>query len=714
MAQEIPEGFQLQAEAVFRLIERRVTHILEKLHLAAPMFLGDERDVPTTADLHDLEYTVAHWQELVPPSPEIRAILLHLLSQRYSEDDSLSPVIWAALNGDDPALQNAYKSYYGQFPAAPASENPDSIQVDERFFGLEWMYLKRGETLVEQGDSVSRVYLLLEGLLRADSVDADGNISSKRIGPSEMIGDESWLIDKAHAATVLALRDSDLVYMTRAKFESYVEGHPQVLRKLAANAIQRLGQTRATKSVDQHFRSIAILPATAGLDDFVRGLVAEIERFGTVKLLSSTNVAAATGHESDLESSVDAYDFVDWLEQQEASHDYLIYLGDADYPNWTQRCIEQADRILIAARAKESPDVNTVESILDNMPHPELMPPVELALVHANRSEHPSSTVEWLRRRNVSSHHHVALDTPSDFQRLVRHLRGRAVGIVFGGGGMRGLAHAGVIKALHDHGIQVDIAGGTSAGAIIAGLYGLGWDTDAIAAAAAKAMDRSTMFQPTLPLTAIVTGNRLNGTYQELFGDWHIEDMWTPIFTVASNLTQARMTVMDAGSLQKAVRASTSLAGILPPTIDTNYDLLLDGGAFNNTPADVMRERVGSGTVIAVDLGYTRREFPQYNYGDRVNGFEVLWSRINPFMKQIQVPSIMDIMMRSNGLGGMNATAAQVAHADLIVRPPVTQFGLYDTEAAGEIFQAGYTHGQKVVADWVESGGLRDTYDPLR
>lgn len=702
MPDQASTGDQHQAETALKRIEGRLQHIHAKLHIAARMILDEDPAAPASLSTDDLERFAAHWLPLVPDKPAVKALVLHLLMEKYAISLETAPTTMSQLGVDDPEVRDEFQALFDQsLPALDEAPSPTATD-DNRFYGLQWMYLKRGETLVAQGADSERIYILVEGLLRASTPsEADTKPHILLMYPGQLIGSLGFLTGEPHAATITALRDSDVVYITNADFDRYVQQHPEALRKLAVHALDLVRQAVAPPAAKT--RSIAWLPISDGLDEFRRLLEAELSSHGKTRQLRADDALEMIGPHAELEAVTDTYEFVDWMEQQDAAHEFMLYVGDPNYPNWTRRCIEQSDYILLVARADESPESSRVEAILHDIPNPEFTPQVDLVLVHESRATQPTGTSRWLANRQVARHHHVALDHSQDFKRLGRHLRGRTLGIAFGGGGMRGLAHAGVIQALREHDIHCDIAGGTSAGAIIAALYGLELDSEAIKREAARAMDRSSIFQPTLPFTSVVTGHALNQIYAELFGDRNIEDLWIPVFTVAANLTRAEMTVKSTGSLQKAVRASTSLAGILPPAIDDNYDLLLDGGAFNNTPADVVREQIGSGVVLAVDLGYTQREFPKYTYNDAINGFRVLWSRINPFAERIQVPAIMDIMMRSNGLGGMNATAAQVAQADLVFRPPVTQFGLYDIEAADEIFAAGYNHAVEIIRAWNES-----------
>ena len=264
----------------------------------------------------------------------------------------------------------------------------------------------------------------------------------------------------------------------------------------------------------------------------------------------------------------------------------------------------------------------------------------------------------------------------------------------------------GVIRALQELGIPIDVVGGTSAGAISAAQLAMGLDSDTIVHNTRdKLMQREVFVDPTLPLTSMMRAKRLVQAYCDIFGDVRLEDLWTTGFTISANLSQAEMVIFRDGLVRDAVRASTSLAGIHPPALNEQGDMLIDGGVFNNTPADVVRAMVDSGPVIAVDLGFTQRD-SEFHYGEWLNGFRVLAGRLLPFVNKIQAPSIVSIMMRANALYSINATHQQVAHADLLLQPPVAAVGLFEFEVFDQVVGKGYEHGKPRIEEWIERGGL--------
>lgn len=123
--------------------------------------------------------------------------------------------------------------------------------------------------------------------------------------------------------------------------------------------------------------------------------------------------------------------------------------------------------------------------------------------------------------------------TPATWPRLARRLTGRAVGVVLSGGGARGQAHIGAMRALEEAGLQADYIGGTSIGALIGALYAAGYQFEQLAQLAGSVASRKRLLDPTLPIAAFNRTRKLTELYRELFGELRIEDLWRRFFCVS-------------------------------------------------------------------------------------------------------------------------------------------------------------------------------------
>jgi NTE family protein/lysophospholipid hydrolase len=473
-------------------------------------------------------------------------------------------------------------------------------------------------------------------------------------------------------------------------------------------ALQMVERVRRMTFASYLFRkpvTIAVLPLSSNVpvDVFTQQLAEGFARAGETLHLSRIRLASLlpeTTYEAD--EPVEHYELSAWLNEQEIRHRFILFEAEAQPSGWTLRCLHHADRILLVGMAHEAPALSEIERLLPDSPR--VSPRKELVLLRPSNRHHIAGTGEWLKRRKVERHHHVALDSPADTERLVRFLRGEALGLVFGGGGTRGAAHLGVIRALEEAQVHPDLVCGTSAGALVAAMVAMGWDYQKIAeVGSASFAERSDMLDYTLPMVSFASGWRVRQTLRRIFGDIQIEDLPLPFFCVSANLSQAKMSIHREGLLRRALRASTAIPGVYPPIADENGDLLVDGSVFNNLPADVAKTQCEGGMVIAVDIA-SGLGLPQevYQLDEHLSGWRVLWNRLNPFATKMHVPNIIAILARTTILSSASTRAARTAHADLLLTPPVEQFGLFDLKASEEMVEASYLYAREQIAAWVE------------
>lgn len=177
--------------------------------------------------------------------------------------------------------------------------------------------------------------------------------------------------------------------------------------------------------------------------------------------------------------------------------------------------------------------------------------------------------------------------------------RQKELGLAFGGGAARGLAHLGVLKALEEAGVRADVVCGTSAGSIVAALYAGGYSWDAVAEVT-RSLDWPDFIQPVFPKMGLVRAERLERRLEELLGDRTIEELDIPFRAVTVDLVRGEQYIIDSGPVAHAVRASCSIPGVFEP-VEDNGRCLVDGGVLNDVPFDVCRE-MGADFVIAIDL----------------------------------------------------------------------------------------------------------------
>lgn len=422
------------------------------------------------------------------------------------------------------------------------------------------------------------------------------------------------------------------------------------------------------------------------------------------------------------------------LDQIQEDTQFVLLVSDCTDSPWSYICAEHADCCVLVAEASQSTsDLNEMERKLVWKPLRKIskvvnetiaveskshamemlegiIPPsamykaskqlplrrIDLILVH-DETEIPRNTASWLKKRPMlTRHHHIRLSSSSDLDRIGRWLAGKAVGLVLSGGGSRGLAHVGVLKALHKAGIPIDVIGGSSQGAFIAGLYAqqLPW---------AEMMQRvreysrqmgsvrALLADLTLPILSVFSGAGFDRVIRNAFssGPQRIEDLWLQFYAVTTNLTAGCAMVHLDGILWKVVRASMSLVGLVPPVITEDKQILADGGYGDNIPLDALKS-LGVGAAIVVDVedkDQSHWECLSPIGEGGLSGWKImwvsLWDTICPFRSwhyNLRAPTHAQLM---NSLTWMahQTNLMRIANShdiDLYLRPPVAHFKLAD------------------------------------
>jgi predicted acylesterase/phospholipase RssA len=325
---------------------------------------------------------------------------------------------------------------------------------------------------------------------------------------------------------------------------------------------------------------------------------------------------------------------------------------------------------------------------------------VDLVLLHENKSRMPAGTRAWLGPRSVAMHHHLQRDSCTDVERLARLLTGRSVGLVLGGGGARGFAHIGVIRAMHEAGIPIDLVGGTSIGACIGAQYAMGLDWPAMLELNRKGfIDLNPMADYTLPIVALLNAAKFEKMFSMMFGETRLEDLWLSYYCISTNLTRGETVVHERGSVRKYVRASMSVPGMAPPVPD-NGCLLVDGGVLNNLPAETMRRMCGNGYVIAVDVNPSVDLAATVDYGQSLSGWSAAWRQLNPLGPRLRLPTIQAILERTTAVSSVQQAQVASALVDLYLHAPIEGFGMFEVAALDRIADVGYRWAQSKLAQW--------------
>jgi NTE family protein len=245
------------------------------------------------------------------------------------------------------------------------------------------------------------------------------------------------------------------------------------------------------------------------------------------------------------------------------------------------------------------------------------------------------------------------------------------VGLALGGGAARGIAHIGVLEVLDAHQIPIDCIVGTSAGAIVGGMYAAG-----LAPKRMEELIRSLSWLEiasfSLPKLGLLNFDRVTQWIEDCLQDHPAEfnDLKMRFAAVAADIVTGELVAITEGKLSDALRASSSVPGILSPT-KINGHLLVDGGILNNLPVTITR-RLGADYVIAVDL------LPPGTVGGK------------------EPQNVMELTLTAFYML-MRSTHNDGARADRVILPKIAHVNLVDLGRVDELLDAGRAAAEKVI-----------------
>jgi predicted acylesterase/phospholipase RssA/CRP-like cAMP-binding protein len=569
--------------------------------------------------------------------------------------------------------------------------------------------LMSGEVLFKEGEPSDSLYIVVSGRLRVVSRATDDQ--SERLvadlGHGEIVGEMGLVCNEPRSATVVAIRDTNLAKLSESGLNQLAANCAQpiysaIIRQLASRLKNETAGIRTRKPTARCLAVVG-LSEDVPIGAFTDSLSNELAKTGAVLRLNSERVDSLFGVPGAAQSmggdEVQAR-FVDWLNGKETRYSKLVYEADPSNSAWTARCLRQADLILVVARARaDYLEAGSQAMDLWGIGEPSKKTRI-LVIVHDDGNTPPKGTREWTLRIPAAHHFHIRMNNERDFARLTRFLNDRSVGLALGGGFARGIGHIGVIRAMRELDIPIDMVGGTSMGAVIAAECAFEWDYQKMLELTCKYSAESMQRDYTLPVVSFLTGRKVSQALMDFGANRDIEDMWLPYFCVSANLTRAEGKVHLSGNVSRSVIASSRAPGVFPP-VSWDNELLFDGGLVDVVPSDVTRDLVGQGTVISVAASPVIVH-GKVDYGLSFSGWEGLRRRL--FSKKDQLPGLLELLMRTLDFG--RTPAARLRHlADAYLTLPLGNFTYGDFGRGAEIAEIGYRFALDYFRTWIESYG---------
>ncbi|HEY5860891.1 MAG TPA: patatin-like phospholipase family protein, partial [Actinomycetota bacterium] len=472
-----------------------------------------------------------------------------------------------------------------------------------------------------------------------------------------VFGEGAMLTGEGRSRTAVVVRDSLLARIPPAVFEDVMIASPEVAvamaRRVARRTVFPRVDDRARRRIDATVSFVSASVPTARLEPFREVSAAAVGGAGQV---------LAFGRDR----SAEVFD-----------------------------AVRHSDRVVVVADAMDRVDVRPMMDMVLTGIDPLAAPALELLVIDRPRTAGGGRGAVWRHPDGFSHHLRVREGDVADLRRIGRHVSGRSVGIVFGGGGARGLAHIGVLRALAELDIPVDSVGGSSMGAIIGGQHAMGWSWERIYEHNRKAWgEHRVRFEISLPTVSLFSGRRSKRMYDAAFGDLDIEDFRLPFFCTSVDMSAFRLAIHRTGSAAQWICASASVPGLWPPVVDAVGHLHVDGGQLNNVPTDVMRD-AHDGPIIAVDVHAQQALMTVRPDSRPPIGLRHILSR-----RAGRYPSIAETFNRCALLGSLQHQETARNYADIYLTPDLSDIGFRAFHRIEHAAEIGYRTALQGLTGW--------------
>lgn len=554
---------------------------------------------------------------------------------------------------------------------------------------------KKGEVICREDEPGESMFIVASGRVRI-TVSRDG--TDVRVvddfGAGHHFGEMAMLGEGKRSATVTAVMDTELLEIGQAAFDKLlveVSGFAANLSRTLCARLRREISGQKKRSVP---KVIGLLNASGRTQQLLNPLILALMTAGeSVQVLTDRTQSGPTNDKVPVEylparlrgqEKIDAVR--DRLAEVVAKRDrVLVDVLAIHAENELLGILSQCEQIWLLAEPEVSrTSVQVVSKLI--AAHPELAPHVHVVWILRESKEfpHPEDIGLKIARRDFKVILMPTEGAISDRQqrslaRLVHHLDGRRIGLALGGGGARGLAHLGVLRALERAGIYFDHIAGTSVGALMGLAYCAGWTPDQ------ALIDFKRDLTPGWLFRMMPRGSHWYMLSKFRFGAWDrmlrryvaavtLEQLEIPLSTVAVDLITGQQVIRHTGDAIHAVLESINLPVISRPIIRDGM-ALVDGGILNNLPANVLIDD-GADFVVAVDIAAGLKS-------------EFAGNTPTTPVEEMRRPGTLETIMRVNDVQDYQVTATQAHVADHIIGINTSGFAFADFTKAVELAELG-------------------------
>lgn len=571
--------------------------------------------------------------------------------------------------------------------------------IENLLINSKEIILEKNKCLFSRGDLSESLFIVLSGKMSAfiDEKPVVKNVA--HLGAGDLIGELGLWEHSTRTLSIKALENSKLIEIPYTSFYPLLVNHPRLHFVLSQLVIRRFKEVMSKWSDAQNLYNIVMLPIHEG-DNDVTNLYHKIK-----DTITSSSVTEYWAQEDIINYHLnDHHSAMEFISRAEPNIKIRLFcLSDTSHV-FTQSILKRCDRVYLVASndLRERGVCAKRRSQIKDYLNADAKTSLVILYNHMEKVHRETRT--WLGQFDYHDNYHICLgkrSSDTDIKRLIRYITGTSVSLVLSGGGTRGWAHVGAIRALLENNIPIDHIAGTSSGGGFASLYAKSQDTDLVIEHAKYLMlDVKNLFNWrnfTLPFMSLFSYSKNTRKLQVLFDGLYIEDLQIPFFCTSTNLNKLSVNVHDQGPVWEAIRASVAIPGLWGP-MNIDGDIYVDGGVINNLPTDIMRNKIAPGSkVIAVDVGHMAYDDAKYNFPPDVGFMESLGMSLKLTGRQYKMPKISDIILKSYLLGPVAINNNNRTLADVLVIPRLGDYSFTSQKHWEKLIELGYEETMRVL-----------------
>lgn len=252
----------------------------------------------------------------------------------------------------------------------------------------------------------------------------------------------------------------------------------------------------------------------------------------------------------------------------------------------------------------------------------------------------------------------------------------KKIGLALSGGGIRGLAHIGVLRVFEENNIPIDMISGTSMGAMVGALYASEQNAKKLEKEV-LAENMGKLLDYTISRYGLIKGKKINEFLERKLREVNFEDLKTPLYITSFDIEKRREIIFSKGNVAKAVRASIAIPGIFIP-IENKNEILVDAGMIDPVPTEVLK-KMGAEIIIAVNVNNFKERKPVYN------------ESASSAKSTKKMPSMLETTLKSLNIMGAEAAKADLMFdkADFVINVFLEDVNLFDYQKAKKVIEKG-------------------------